>query len=369
MSTPIEATPVPERAEALAVVSRESGVMALAYLPEADFEARLVALKQGQDRVRRVQRELMEVDEDYGVIPGTKKPTLLKPGAEKLCNVYGLVPTYEKETTLGDGATAPHIRVEMTCSLHRGDTLGPIVGVGVGSANSWERKHRYRGAERSCPSCGCEGTIRRSSYEKDGDKGWYCHVKSGGCGAAFRSDDQQITDQQRGQVDNEDPFDLDNTLLKMARKRAYVDATLTATATSGMFTQDLEDVQGGAAPAAPAPAGAPAAQGQPAPAPRPARPAPAASATRTGATPAGRWTGPCPKCGKAGSVIPNKKDGHGWVCWTGASKPGCGYKFDAEDAAIHREAAEKRAAAGGGAPPDDPFGDSLDPDAPGAERE
>ena len=27
----------------------------------------------------------MQKEIDYGVIPGTKKPTLLKPGAEKLC--------------------------------------------------------------------------------------------------------------------------------------------------------------------------------------------------------------------------------------------------------------------------------------------
>src|SRR6185295_4560350 len=74
-----------------ALVAREgSGVMGLAFMGDKDFEARLVALKKGQERVRLIQRELMEKDEDYGIIPGTPKPTLLKPGAEKLCNVYGL---------------------------------------------------------------------------------------------------------------------------------------------------------------------------------------------------------------------------------------------------------------------------------------
>jgi hypothetical protein len=32
-----------------------------------------------------------------------------------------------------------------------------------------------------------------------------------------------------------------NTIIKMAKKRAYIDATLSATRTSGIFTQDLED--------------------------------------------------------------------------------------------------------------------------------
>ena len=31
---------------------------------------------------------------DYGTIPGTKKPTLLKPGAEKLCRLFNLRPNF-----------------------------------------------------------------------------------------------------------------------------------------------------------------------------------------------------------------------------------------------------------------------------------
>src|SRR5688572_15251827 len=78
-----------------------SGVMALAMMGDQEFETRLVALQRGQERVRRIQLELLvgptpdaPEGEDYGVIPGTKKPTLLKPGAEKICNVYGLVPSF-----------------------------------------------------------------------------------------------------------------------------------------------------------------------------------------------------------------------------------------------------------------------------------
>jgi hypothetical protein len=36
----------------------------------------------------------MVKDQDFGEIPGTSKPTLLKPGAEKLCNFFGLEPEF-----------------------------------------------------------------------------------------------------------------------------------------------------------------------------------------------------------------------------------------------------------------------------------
>ena len=37
-------------------------------------------------------KKVMKSGKDYGVIPGTDKPTLLKPGAEKLCSLFGLTP-------------------------------------------------------------------------------------------------------------------------------------------------------------------------------------------------------------------------------------------------------------------------------------
>jgi len=307
-----------------------SGVMALSLMSETEFQARLDAMKRGQDRVRVIQRELMvgptkEDPEgvDFGVIPGTKKPTLLKPGAEKLCNVYGLVPTFEETWIEGDGITAPHLRVRIKCYLHRGDADGPVVGEGVGAANSWERKHRYRGGQRACPSCGCAGTIRRSSFERNGDKGWYCHDKAGGCGATFHSTDQAITEQQAGQVENPDPFDVENTLLKMAKKRAHVDGTLTATATSGLFSQDVEDLPHEAPKPAPRPAQQQAAQPEREPGdeegpdqyedagvPPPAapRPAPAQSRQAGGAA-------PCPKCGKLAQPSKFPKEGKTHYCY------------------------------------------------------
>ena len=42
---------------------------------------------------------------------------------------------------------------------------------------------------------------------------------------------------------NQDPYTLANTCLKMAKKRAQIDATLTLASLSEIFTQDIEDMQ------------------------------------------------------------------------------------------------------------------------------
>jgi hypothetical protein len=114
------------------------------------------------------------------------------------------------------------------------------VGQGVGAANSWEKKYRWRNAQRLCPKCS-QPTIYKSKAEKGG--GWFCWANKGGCGAQFRKGDPEIEDQVQGQVENPDPFDGENTLKKMSAKRSYIDATLRATATSGLFTQDVEDME------------------------------------------------------------------------------------------------------------------------------
>lgn len=241
-------------------VVAQSPMEALAAMSDAEFRARLDALKKGQARMATIQREMMTEDVDYGVIPGTgNKPTLLKPGSEILCNFHKLRPTFVFTTAYGDGATSPTIRVEAICSLHVENSDGPVVGQGVGACNSWEKKYRWRDGQRVCPQCG-QPSISKSKEEYGG--GWYCNQKRGGCGAKFKKGDADIESQTLGQVENSDPFDLENTIKKMAAKRAQVDATLRTTATSGLFTQDVEDMEPATAPA-PKPAV------RPAPAPRP----------------------------------------------------------------------------------------------------
>jgi len=247
------------------------GTAGLAILTDEQFEENLAGLVKVRERVDKVKLAIMRQDVDYGTIPGTPKPTLLKPGAETLLRTFGLADSYIISRTIGDGENEPDITYEVRARIHVGDTAGPVIGEGVGEANSWEKKHRYRGAQaRLCPSCGV-AAIKRGKDFRTKDPNWYCDRKIDGCGSNFAEHTPAIEAQNVGQQENDDPYDLANTLLKMAKKRALVDGVLTATGTSGVFTQD-EDAPGHRQQAS-APAGAPA-RSQAAPS---ATPAPAAA--------------------------------------------------------------------------------------------
>jgi hypothetical protein len=217
-----------------------AGLMALAEMSDAEFDARLSLLKKGQDRINAIFGKLMRKGIDYDVIPGTEKPTLLQPGAETINNFLGLVPTFEVVFVLGDGVSTPVIRYRVFCKLHLGSEDGPVVGTGWGACNTHERRYRYRGSGRTCPKCGGLGTVRESKFERGG---FYCNRKDGGCGANFEADDQRITNQQAGQKENPDPWDLENTILKQAEKRAMIGTTKRTSGTSDLFTQDLEEME------------------------------------------------------------------------------------------------------------------------------
>jgi len=210
--------------------------------PVVDVRSALIRYQAMKDFISEALRKSI----DYGAIPGTDKPTLLKPGAEKLSTFFGLAPTFstiEKELdwTGEHHGGEPFFYFHYRCRLMRGDILA---AESEGSASSWEKKYRYRLADLVCPSCG-KPTIKRSKFpprdNPRGDPGWYCHDKAGGCGAQFTANDKRIIEQPRGQVKNPDVADIVNTLQKMAQKRAFVAAVLLAVNGSEYFTQDMED--------------------------------------------------------------------------------------------------------------------------------
>lgn len=199
-----------------------------------------------REQIVEFTRRIMVADQDFGIIPGTKKPSLLKPGAEKLCSFFGLEPEFlpivEDCDWTGDlHKGEPFFYVRYRCRLLRGDR---VLGVGEGSCNSWESKYRWRDGKRKCPSCGGETLIKgKPEYERDErfKGGMLCFEKRGGCGAKFVPGDPAIDSQVVGRVPNPDIADVVNTIQKMAQKRALVAATLIATSASEFFTQDVED--------------------------------------------------------------------------------------------------------------------------------
>ena len=203
--------------------------------PATDIRGALTRYQAMKDFVSEILKEGV----DYGVIPGTSQPTLLKPGAEKLCSFFGLVITYQLLDKETDWTGETHAGEPFFYFVYRVRLLHNeiLAGEGEGSSNSWEKKYRYRRGERVCPNCG-QPTIFKSKPPKTG---WYCWTKKGGCGTQFADGDPSIEGQEVNHIPNPDIYDQVNTLQKMAQKRALIAATLNTTNASDWFTQDLED--------------------------------------------------------------------------------------------------------------------------------
>jgi hypothetical protein len=151
-----------------------------------------LSMKQITDRVNivhEVLQKVMKKGTHYGTVPGCgTKMVLLKPGADVLAMTFRLVPQFQvHRTELENG----HREFDVTCSMYGPD--GALLGQGVGSASTMEKKYRYRKDERG------------------------------------------------GKVENEDIADVYNTVLKIAKKRAHIDGTLTVTGAADLFTQDIID--------------------------------------------------------------------------------------------------------------------------------
>ena len=185
----------------------------------------LQEMKSWLAELRAFVKDILVEGVDFGVVPGVGKPFLWKPGAEKLCLLYGLAPEFHPlpEDTIRDWtANPPQIQLAYRCDLVQRAT-GMKVGEGFGVCSSWEQKYRYRAEWWKGPG------------DPPPNEGWK-KTKSG----------------PRRQTINPDISDSINTIMKIAQKRAQIDAVLRATATSEVFTQD-EDAPHEDAPRPPEP--------------------------------------------------------------------------------------------------------------------
>lgn len=144
---------------------------------------------------------------DYGTIPGCgNKPTLLKPGAEKIQMIFGLTADYEIIDMTQDYNNLGFFSYVVKCVLYHN---GIKINCGLGQANSKETKFAYKWVyESELPS-----NLDKSKLISK--KGKY-RVPENCCDKA-------------------------NTILKIAKKRALVDSTLSIAGLSELFTQDFDD--------------------------------------------------------------------------------------------------------------------------------
>lgn len=165
--------------------------------------------------IQEVMKSVMQDGQHYGVIPGAgSKPTLLKPGAEKLMLTFHLSP----DPVVEDLSTSDAHRYRVTCRICNRD--GHFLGSGLGEASSNEEKYKWRAAI-------CKEEFDETPEDRKRKK-W----KKGYNGGAATAISQIRTE----------PADIANTILKMAKKRSLVDAALTVTGASDIFTQDIEDM-------------------------------------------------------------------------------------------------------------------------------
>lgn len=164
--------------------------------------------------IQEVMAAVMKDGVHYGVIPGCKQPSLYKAGSEAVLTTFRIA----VNPIVEDLSTRDCYRYRVTCQGIL--PSGEIVGSGIGECSTDEEKYHWRGAVNDKEFDATPEDRRRikysrpSNYNKDGE-----------------------TKQVRT-----NPSDLANTALKMAKKRAQIDLTLTATGASDVFAQDLEDL-------------------------------------------------------------------------------------------------------------------------------
>ena len=168
-----------------------------------------------QDQVNAIQqvlRGVMKEDVHYGVIPGTKSPTLYKPGAEKIMATFRLSADPEIE----DLSTPDEYRYRVKVILR--SPTGAYLGAGIGECSTVVEKYKWSACYIQKELEATDEARKRVKYSQ------------------YKGKVKEVNQIRTN------PADLANTVLKMAKKRALVDAVLTTTAASDIFTQDIEDL-------------------------------------------------------------------------------------------------------------------------------
>jgi hypothetical protein len=167
-------------------------------------------IKDQVNLIQQVMDAVMIKDVHYGRTPGCgDKPALYKPGAEKIATTF----RFAVDPQVEDLSTAEHCRYRVRAVITH-QVSGTYLGTGIGEASGMENKYAYRAAD-------CQEEFDETP-EVHRRKKW----KNGKATLQVRMN----------------TADVANTVLKMAKKRAMVDAVLTITAASDCFMQDTEDM-------------------------------------------------------------------------------------------------------------------------------
>ena len=168
--------------------------------------APIADLMAAHGELTEVIQKCMKTGMDYGIIPGTKRETLFKAGAERLLFAFGLYADFEIIEQDVDHDRAFSVKRKVWRNQFKGD-----------KEFTWNEEEAF-GLYRFVSKC---RLINRKTGEIVGTGTGICS-----------SLESKYSDR---------PREVENTILKMADKRAMIAATLITFGLSDRFTQDEGD--------------------------------------------------------------------------------------------------------------------------------
>ena len=189
-------------------------------------------------KIKDLMQTVMVPDLHYGVIPGTEKPSLLQPGAQKLCLTFGIGDKDLEMTERGlpDGHREYRFHKEF---YHR--ESGRTITEAWGICSTMESRYRWRKAFDPI------GDVPKHYWQipKDDMQGKQDYlVREFGAGkhrVKKIEGEWKVIKMGEERTENPDLADQYNTVMAIADKRAYVRGTIKALAASDLFTHDMED--------------------------------------------------------------------------------------------------------------------------------
>lgn len=200
-------------------MSVEKAKNALAKVKVRPMSTEVAEIRKNINMIQEAMQATFKKDIHYGVIPGCGKPSLYKAGAESLIALFKL--TFRPEPMPVDQVEG-EVRYLIRMDLLTRD--GIFIGSGIGECSSGEEKYSWRAAV-------CEEEFEVTPEHRRRIK--------------FRKNKYKGGEVEQIQQVRVPASDMANTILKMAKKRALIDAVLTATAASDIFSQDIEDLPEG----------------------------------------------------------------------------------------------------------------------------
>ncbi|MDD2707531.1 MAG: hypothetical protein PHV34_05930 [Verrucomicrobiae bacterium] len=204
------------------------GGVAVPPAPQAQLTAQEVIAQ--VQLIQKVMDAVMQEGVHYGTIPGCgKRKVLYKAGAEKLSMTFRLIP--DIKTEISDHPNG-HREYRVVTTLKHAITSATL-GQGVGSCSTMEAKYRYRNQAENTGKPVPQIYWKNKNPEMIGGKDFAAKKDENGDWMIFKKAGEKI--------ENPDIADMHNTAWKMAAKRSLIHATITATAASDIFDQDLEE--------------------------------------------------------------------------------------------------------------------------------